>query len=253
MDGEEPIRAMRPVLKFREGDHCKPMFQLTDDSLICAYMRNNKMQSSFVSDKYFDGGIDLSSPLIGIGINATYSKTKTTTNEERETHSTCIFNYPRATLKLDLSYLEPTQEFLGAVNNALQHTSAENSELKKVLLNYGHVYPQQVVLGGHLYHSETHHIKGNADESKTLREAEARFKAAFHVGGGSENKLKEERAQQDSSITFQAVGGDTVLSRDPTLWAQTVTNPKFWRIIQQSDYQSVLTLLSKQQQKMISK
>jgi hypothetical protein len=174
-------------------------------------------------------------------------------------YSTCVFNHPRVTLELDSSYLEPTEDFVNAINNALQHASTTRIELEKVLSKYGHVYPQRVLLGGHLYHTEEHCVSGSADEYKKRISAESRFKAAYfkqaeiHVGGGTEKRSQEEWSQQDSAVTFQAVGGDTLRCRDPTLWAQSVGDPNWWRIIEEHDYQSVLTLLSEQQQALISK
>jgi hypothetical protein len=259
MDGEEPVRATRPLLQFKESSQGKPRFQVTDHSCIRAYMRSRKVLSSFVSSDYFDGSISLSCPLIGIGINKAYLKTNATTHEERVMYSTCIFDHSRVTLDLDSSDLEPTQEFVDAINSALQHVSARSSEVEKVLREYGHLYPRQVVLGGHLYHTEEHRVKGSADEHSKKIEAETRFNVArwkqvnIHADGGSANRSRSEWSEQDSSITFQAVGGNTLLCHDPTRWAQTVADPSNWRIIDQSHYQSVLTLLSEKQQTMISK
>ena len=67
------------------------MFQVTDGSNIRKYMKDKEMQSSFLSSQFFDGGIDVSSSLIGIGINAEYSKSKTTTNIQKKTYLTYCY------------------------------------------------------------------------------------------------------------------------------------------------------------------
>jgi hypothetical protein len=257
MDGKEPIRAMQPLLKFKESGYCTPTFQVHDSSNIRAYTRNKRMESCFVSNDYFDGSIDFSGPHISIGIDTTYSKTTSKTNEERRIYSTCVFSYPRAIVELNFSYLELTKEFSDAIDNVLQHTPTED-ELEKVFLTYGHVYPQRIVLGGHLFYENDHFVKTNVEEKKIRTEIQTTCRTAFseqteiHLGHSSAERSRQECSQQDSSITFQAVGGNTFLSRDPTAWRETLADPMFWRVIQQSDYKPVVTLLNKQQQEAIN-
>ena len=258
MNGEKPLYAVQPVFKFKQSDDCFPLFHVNDGSYICAYMTDKRMQSSFVSSKFFDGGLDVSHPFIGIGINAEYSKKKATTNEARTVYSTCCFNHPRVTVELSSLYLEPTEQFVKAIDAVLRFTPEQQLvELNKVLSTYGHVYPRRVVLGGHLYHTEGHRVSGTVEEQKKLITAETHFKASIlpgakiSVGGGDEKKSKDEMSEQDSQTTFQAVGGNTLLSRDPTIWAETVADSILWRVIEQADYQSVITLLSEHQQKAI--
>ncbi|CAF3745648.1 unnamed protein product [Rotaria sp. Silwood1] len=257
IDGKEPIRAMHPVLEFKESDKYTPVFQVRDNSYIRAHMRNRRMESCFVSNDYFDGGIDLSCPCIGIGIDSTYKQFISKTNEKRTMYSTCVFNHSRAIVELNLSYLEPTQEFIDAIDNVLQQTPTKD-DLKNVFLSYGHVYPQRITLGGHLFYTEEHCVKGNVDEEEIRIAAEDRFKTAYltqtelRLGSSFGNKSKKESSKQDSSITFEAVGGNTLLARNPTAWEETLSNPIFWRVIEQSEYKSVITLLSKQQQEAIS-
>jgi hypothetical protein len=258
MDRKEPVRAMQPVLTFKESVNCRQFRQVHDSSYIRAYMRNKRMESCFISNDHFDGGINFSCPYVGIGIDSTYSKTTSKTNEERTVYSTCVFNYPRAVVELDLSYLEPTQEYINAIENVLQNMPIK-SELAKVLSTYGHVYPRRVILGGHLFHTQEHCIKSNIEEEKIRKDIEARFKIAYfkqaegYAGGGSAERSKQEGSQHESAIAFQAVGGNTLLSRNPAAWEETVANPMLWRIIEQSEYQSVITLLSKEQQQKISR
>ncbi|CAF1422823.1 unnamed protein product [Adineta steineri] len=257
MDEKEPIRAMQPFLKFKELNNPMPLIQVYDNSYICSYMRNKRMASSFVSNNYFDGSLEFSSPLLGIGIDMTYSKKNSTTSEQRTIYSTCVFNYPRVLIELNLTYLEATQSFIDDINYVLQNTPTKN-DLGKVFSRYGHVYPQRVVLGGHLFHTEDHLIKGDVIEEEIRRNVEGRFRSDFfkqfeiHANSDSSNRSRQETNEQRSSITFQAVGGHTLLVHNPTAWEQTVTDPKLWRIIQQDDYKPVTDLLNGQQRRAIA-
>jgi len=74
----------------------------------------------------------------------------------------------------------------------------------------------------------------------------------LHVGSSFGEKSKQGSSPQDSSVIFEAVGGNTLLTRNPTAREETLSNPMFWRVIEQSEYKPVITLLSKQQQEEIS-
>ncbi|CAF3762825.1 unnamed protein product [Rotaria sp. Silwood1] len=62
----------------------------------------------------------------------------------------------------------------------------------------------------------------------------------------------KETSAPSKGPTIPAVGGNTLLARNPTAWEETLSNPIFWRVIEQNEYKSVITLLSKQQQEAIS-
>jgi len=75
--------------------------------------------------------------------------------------------------------------------------------------------------------------------------------AKFHAGSGSVKESENKSSEQTSLLTFEAVGGDTRLNRDPSLWTNTIADPFLWRIIEQDNYQSIITLLDQQRQQKI--
>jgi hypothetical protein len=252
MDEDVLSHAFRPVLKFKDSSNGIPLFLVNDTSYIRAFMKSKRLQSCFGTSKFFDGSLN---PCAIFGMNSAFSKRKAATNEERTVYSTCSFNLPRVTLQLDSSYLEPTAQFIEAIDHVLHLAPDQQSAaLKKVLMIYGHVYSRRVVLGGHLYHTEGHRVRGSADEEEKLIAAESRFSmtlaTAIKIGSsfGNEKKLKEDFIEQDSLSMFEAVGGDTLLSRDPTIWAKSVMNYSLWRVIEYDDFESVISLLSAEQQ-----
>ncbi|UJR19599.1 hypothetical protein I4U23_022733 [Adineta vaga] len=256
MDAKEPLRAMHPIFKFKQSDNYTPSFQVDDSSSVRTYSRSIKMDSCFVSNDYFDGNISISCPFMGFGIDPVYKTAKSNTSEEREIHATCIFNHSRSSIELNLSYLEPTEEFIKDIDNVLQHTPTKNA-LNSVLSYYGHVYPQRIVLGGHLHYAEQHWVRGNIEEKERRMAVETRVKTALskqndlHRSSIAGKRSKRGSSEQNSSVTFEAVGGDTLLVRNPTAWEETLNNPMLWRVIDQRHCKSVLTLLSDKQQEAI--
>ena len=253
LDQETPVSSTRPIMQFKSVGQSIPNFQVSDSSYIRAYTRRRKMDSSFVSNAHLEGGISFSSPFMGIGVNLSFTRTATTAAEERTIYSTCLFNHPRAVVELDLSYLEPATEFVNAIDHVLQQ-SPTKAKLKDVLAVYGHMYPRRIVLGGHLFHSEEHRITESIEESRIEGDVEARFRIAYskqipaHPTVDGERKSRNERSDHESSITFQAVGGDTLRCRNPTVWEETIVDPRLWRVIERTDYQPTLSLLSQEQQ-----
>jgi hypothetical protein len=262
MDKETPIRAATSVLKFKESI-VNFEYHVTDGSNIRKYMKHKEMHSSFLSSLFFDGEIDVSSSssLIGIGINTEYSKSKTPININKKTYLTFCINFPRITFELDLSYLEPTSEFIEAIDTVLMTLTPDEQiiKLEEVLSIYGHVYPRSIILGGHLFHTEVHDNQEKAKKAKRRLNTDVSFSASviqsgkFHAEDRSAKESENKSSERTSRLTFEAVGGDTLLNRNPTLWINTVADPFLWRIIEQNNYQSIITLLDQERQQKLQK
>lgn len=262
---KEPGYSFERIFKFRENAKLSDRVRTYDFSDLKSYLSDRRIENSFVSSKLYDGGVNISSPLIGFGIHGEYSKRKAETTETRTVYSTCCQTYPRAIIPLDLSYLEPTPEFLSEMATVaeLNPSSPQSIEmLKEVLSKYGHVYAQEVVLGGQLYQIQEHSIKSIVEEQDIRKAAELKFKADLSkifsgtevsVGGGfrHENMERKESEQRTTFSSIQAWGGDTLLTCNGTVWCKTVAKPKLWRVIEYRNYQSVITLLTLEQQNKI--
>jgi hypothetical protein len=277
MDDKEPIRAMEPIVKFKESIDCKPLFQVCDDCEIQTYMRNKRMKSGFVSNSYFDGGLNLS--LFGVGANMAYSEDYSTAKETQTKYSTCAYHFRRVIIKLNLKYLELNQSFINDIDCVLKsyldfkEETSDFSEkddgdhgktisrifndLKEVFSTYGHVYPQQVTLGGHLFLTEEHSINSSSNEETIRKNAEIRFQSIYsklikiHAKSGSSYTSKHEQSYEELSTSLEAVGGNTLYACDPEKWIQTIADPMLWRIIEQKDYKPIMYLLNEQQRTII--
>jgi hypothetical protein len=224
-------------------------------------MKDKEMHTSFLSTLFFDGGIGVFPSLIGIGINPEYSKSKTTTYIHKKTYLTFCINFPRVTLELDLSYLEPTTEFIEAIDSVLMTLTPDEqiNKLEEVLSTYGHVYPRSVVLGAHLYHTEVHDNQEKAKKAKRRLNTDVSISASIiqsgkvHADDRSVKESKNKSSEKTLRLSFEAVGGDTSLNHDPTLWIDTIADPFLWRIIEQDNYQSIITLLDQQRQEKLEK
>lgn len=259
MDKETLKYANRPALKFKEAVSSTPIFTVNDKSYISAYLGNKLMESPFLSTRFFDGELNISSPFMSIGIHSEWSKYEIRSNEERIMYSTCSFNEPRITVTLNLSYLEVTSQFIEDIDNVLRLPSEKQMlVLKEVLSTYGHVYPLKIVLGGCLYYIESHLIK-EKDDDTALNTAHQNFLTSFKmfakidVESDSSKSSGTWTSKDDCSKMFQAVGGNRSLINNVTNWATSLDNSMLWRVVKYDDFQPIITLLSQKQQDAITK
>ena len=219
------------------------------------------MESSFASSTFFDGEIGLSSPYVGIGVNADYLQSESLTNSENKRYVTYCYNFPRTNLHLGASYLEATGEFTDQIDSVLSLPTLEEQvcQLERVLSEYGHVYSSSVVLGGHLYHTEEFENKEKAEGARKRIAGDAAVSLSFiktlKIGAGSANEKQSTKKSSDcdTGFTYTAVGGDTLRVQDPAHWLGSVAEPRFWRIIEQDEYRSVTELLDTERREKLHK
>lgn len=260
MDTEKPKAAFKRLLQFKTCIEYIT-FHVNDKSSTKAHTRTREMESSFASSTFFDGEIGCSCPYVGIGVSADYLNSEASTNTEKKTYVTYCYNFPRADLHLNTSYLEPTAEFIEAIDSVLSIATLNEqvNRLKEVLSEYGHVYPSSVVLGGHLYHTEEYENKEKAEEARKRIAGDAAFSPSFvkslkiGAGGAYENRSQEKSCDRAASFTYTAHGGNTLIDQDAGRWADSVAEPRLWRVIEQDEYQSVIQLLDAERQEKIRK
>lgn len=254
MDKETLKYANRAVLKFKDPKKLIPRFTANDESYIKAQLGNKLMESPFRANNFFDGGLNNSCPFITFGVHPEWLKNYKISDEERIMYSTCSYNEPRVTVTLDLSYLEITSQFMEDIDVVIKSpVEKQMAGLKEVLLTYGHVYPERVVLGGYLYFIESHLIR-KEDDSTALKTANEFFRTSFETfvktstnSNDMAGPVKEMKEYKSTNI-FQFTGGDRSLSRDVQAWTKSLDDPLQWRVVEYDRFQSVISLLSQDRQ-----
>lgn len=260
MDQKTPKLAFKPLLQLKADRRIA--FRVNDKSATKAYTRTREMGSSFACSDFFDGSIGCSCRFVGVGVNFEYLNKEASTKTEKKTYTTYCFNFPRTDIQLDTSYLEPTDEFIEAIDSVLSIPTLNEqvTQLEKVLSEYGHVYPSSVVLGGHLYHTEEYENKEKAEEARKRITGDASFSPSYiksikvgAAGGGRERQSESQLSERSAAFTYTAVGGNTLLVHDSGCWAESIAEPRFWRVIEQDEYRSVIELLDEERQGKLQK
>ena len=121
------------------------------------------------------------------------------------------------------------------------------------LQDYGEYYPESVTLGGKLYTVADANASASAFGEKSTKVKVK--KQSFSLGFISWHKTKitrkdkaeaREEAESEAASNAHAVGGNVLVSADRGAWAQTLEQPRFWRVIEYGTLQSVAGLVPEQ-------
>ncbi|UJR18960.1 hypothetical protein I4U23_022089 [Adineta vaga] len=261
MDKNTPECALYPAFEFQHSTNSTFQPKVEDSFIRKDYIKDKEMQISFVSSDFFDGELAITCPYVGIGVNGGYFKSKAQTSTERLVYKIRCDKYPRVILTLDSSYMKPTTSFIRKIDEILSLSTINQQiiELKNFYKQYGHVYATKVVLGGNCYRKETHIVNDIAEENKLRVNAGVSCKLpvfpspSVQVGSEHQKNSQTKTSDQTSDLLWETVGGDVLKfnSQNMTPWKDTLYDPLLWRVIEQDDYQPIITILDEQRKRKI--
>lgn len=265
------IRAPYPAFRLKErklfdaADTTEPTIQVPDfivddQSYVSIYETKTQFQSSLskssINEVDISGSIGLPAfgGVLGFGGGVKHSREEQTkTDESRELSQMNIsYNFPRVTLRLDEYSLEVTQQCQQALKEAVEENKAD-----RFLEQFGEYFSTQVQLGGRLLASEEFDssITTSASDVKNALKVQASlsFKkpssagvsAGFDWGSGDGTQNHTTNSHTDSTLQWQANGGDTLLANSPPDWCPTVAPFQNWRIINRAGNRHILNLIAK--------
>ncbi|KAI9376157.1 hypothetical protein BJX61DRAFT_539169 [Aspergillus egyptiacus] len=159
-------------------------------------------------------------------------------------------NFPRVVVRLDPDTLVLSPECKEEIEK-VKDIETLNSFYDK----FGRFFAKKVTLGGRLHaEKELSSFSTASKEQKAeMMKAAASFSfssafveasaSASHEKGSQASKDTSE-SKLDSSLTWQAQGGDTLLCNNPPAWCPTVASYYNWRIIKQDEICPLLDVIS---------
>ncbi|KAF4340765.1 hypothetical protein FBEOM_5326 [Fusarium beomiforme] len=242
-----------------------PSFQVNDDSHIEITAHSDDFTYSMARSDFQTQSLETSASAQGWGVSASVSagfasnKASTSKVASSSSESTLIARYlfPRCDVSLWPGDLEPTPELAELVR--VIRSSKDIRALRRLHAEFGNLFCRHVTLGGRLMSTKVVKIT----DSKSMNEHKESFKLSVGAsvsasfagfGGGVSVKSDQERGStnleerssrsQQEALAFEAVGGDTILATNPTLWAPTVGDHARWRVINRDGYCSLVEILS---------
>ena len=248
MDGDEPQWAKTPVLDWKVPER--------DDFARSEILHGEVTSVLTYTDEtasYVVSGFDTQTATAGFAFCAgsfeRSHKYKTATNSESKTLiQVGMWKYPRVKIYLDKCTVT-SERFTKAVSEALAKDH-KFYELNKVFKEYGHVVPSAVLLGGQLCYKDSKVSNSSANEGSAQEDIKGKVEgklgkatasAGFGIGSASENKAGSINLEDFTSFTN--LGGDSLLCSNPSAWAPTVKDPKYWAVIEMEDMRPTIDLL----------
>ncbi|KAK0666950.1 hypothetical protein QBC41DRAFT_324772 [Cercophora samala] len=234
-----------------------PSFYIDDDSKVTVTETKTAFQRSMAREGFSSTAIEAngSGSPFGKSISASAaltdenSYTKETFNTETDFTLEVAYKFPRVAIDLSPRYLQLSDECEEAINNI-------KSDYDKVQFvnDYGTAFPTKVVLGGFLRSSRNVQVKTNEqleaakEETKTaaglsFASPQVSFGMNYAKTTSETNKNSSGQTIGNAALTWKARGGDTVLCSNPSAWASTVKDYRYWRITEQSQTVSLVRII----------
>ncbi|KAJ7780008.1 hypothetical protein B0H16DRAFT_729600 [Mycena metata] len=190
-------------------------------------------------------------------VKASFGTEESNENKEGQTSSQttmiATYKYPRATIYLTAEDLVPTDELKAALE--LVGRTKDITDLRKLHAHFGHLFCQQVLVGGALQSTKISNATSKSSE-KTEKEA---FRASVgfavkspyvtasgevsHENGSAKSAGQTEKNISES-VVFEATGGNTLLASYPLAWIDSVMDHKNWRVIEQTGLTPLTEVIS---------
>ncbi|KAK4203001.1 hypothetical protein QBC40DRAFT_219920 [Triangularia verruculosa] len=234
-----------------------PSFYIDDDSKVSVTETKTAFQRSMAREGFSSTAIEAnaSGSPFGKSISASAalsdenSFSKKSLTEKTDFTLEVAYKFPRVAIDLSPRYLQLSDECEEAIKNI-------KSDFDKIQFvnDYGDAFPTKVVLGGFLRSSRK--VQVQTDEQ--LEAAKEETKKAAGLGFASPqvsfgmnyakttsdtNTTSSGQTIGNAALTWEARGGDTVLCSNPSAWASTVKDYRYWRITEQSQTVSLVRII----------
>ncbi|KDQ09446.1 hypothetical protein BOTBODRAFT_191077 [Botryobasidium botryosum FD-172 SS1] len=156
-------------------------------------------------------------------------------------YTTARYLIPRATIRMDVEDLRPTNGFVDSVNVALAQgdRASKLGELRRVFERWGHVITTRFEVGCSLVTTCTEIIPSMEEQQDVEETLQARLSALM--------RLVQPKDESDKPILLDlsAKGGhtDSLATMDIRSWLSSTGDPSLWRVIRVSEVAPTIDLL----------
>ncbi|RPA73625.1 hypothetical protein BJ508DRAFT_418967 [Ascobolus immersus RN42] len=227
-----------------------PPFYICDDASVDVHEIRSQFQHTLAKEGFnstaVGGSIGGGSASVPATINASWEQESAYANQDKTSIKVesivTTYNFPRVTIDLECEDLELTDECKKDIERLV--ASKDSTWKERFERMYGTIFATKFTLGGFLH--STQHIdekeKSKLDQIKNQSRIAAGVSIQSPKASGSLNfaKVKSDTESdgkatlyQEARLTWDARGGDTLLTSNPALWAGTVKNYRLWRLMNQ--------------------
>ncbi|EWG41362.1 hypothetical protein FVEG_03497 [Fusarium verticillioides 7600] len=243
-------------------DNLYPLWEICDDSRIRIQAISSQLQLASAQQGFSSAdvkaAVDASTLSIGASASAGFATSSksasSSTTGKATTQMHASYDFPRVRLFLDEDWISLSPDCTAALAGIKQIKSYK--EVLEFYNAFGHLFVTRTKLGGclraiqHLTQAQQSAMGSTEDEFKaslaaSFSTATASGSASSVVEKGSSSESKSASSNMNSSIAWEAQGGDTTLGNNPSLWCTTVDNSWFWRVVEQEAVAPIEYIISK--------
>ncbi|GES80249.1 hypothetical protein GLOIN_2v887932 [Rhizophagus clarus] len=209
---------------------------------------NSSEERIIKTELSFSGNINIQEFL---KFGASIGMLKNETSKEKNNSVWNFTEFGKVSIKLS-EYLEPTPEFISAVNVAV-NSENPREKLKEIVNKYGQFIPTEVILGGRSFFKgkeiSKESAKGTANKG-TINVSTPVSNTG--IGYSTENSIGN--AEYSKHECFKLTGGqqpDSIENFDDKIWVKSLLDSRNWNCIQFKDPISIFQLLDEDLHKKI--
>ncbi|KAJ5955240.1 hypothetical protein N7501_009519 [Penicillium viridicatum] len=234
-----------------------PRFRVVDGSSVSVYETKTSLASALAKGSFSETVVEASAGGGFFGVSAAakigFTDTEENSNASKQSSAKDVmhisYNFPRVVLHLEVESLELSDE---CKESLLRVKSRE--DVFDFYKQFGSFFARRVELGGRLHsEQESSECSGStvSQKSQSMKvAASASFSSSFAQASASasherqsNSKDSNENSSLQSSITWEAQGGDTLLCNNPAAWCPTVASFYTWRVMKQDDICSIVDMI----------
>ncbi|GIZ37345.1 hypothetical protein CKM354_000079500 [Cercospora kikuchii] len=234
------------------------------------------------SSHAISASVGASTPYVGASVSASYSsesqESKSSADFSDRLEYTATYNFPRARVFLDELNLEVTAkcaEYLVKIQQAAskiqKNVSTNKPEdedgavtdanrlLTQFYARFGHIFACTVQIGGQLTSTKSAASFADVKEDQRRDAMQAAVAASvetravsvsssYSQGSSQDAQNRQSNVNNASSLAWSARGGNTLLCANPAAWANSVSESKNWRVLEQDNIIALPELINKLEQ-----
>lgn len=231
-------------------------------TMVEAEFSNTLMESNYTSV-----AVKVSTPYVAASVEYSESSSYKSTETEKTVYSSSCYRFPQGRIDFNRpssgsGSIVLSTEFTSEINTALAKSSLleKREALYNIFNEYGHVFRNQVTIGGALsaHTQETFSRSENEDEVrqdiKVALEGELKGWGGSASAGHGNSKTTITTKQGKNLVTdYIVTGGDYTKIQNTAEWISTTNRPEYWRIIEVTSVIPVVDLLPEQQSSQVKR
>ncbi|RUS19955.1 hypothetical protein BC938DRAFT_475649 [Jimgerdemannia flammicorona] len=246
---------MQSVVQMKENmvPELRPSNDLREEELVS----RSELTETLINNGFNQASVKALFPMVSTELSGSKTRIDQSGVADQKSSYHRVIYYYQATIKLTTETVEPTEDFVSSIRDALSNPniSEKYTALKTVFDRFGYIWAQKITLGGKITVSEKleGHQTDSEKKTKALATAKASVNAAIaglgQTGAGAGFTIDNEKGSSDAaayvfkSSHLRVVAANTFAGGRASWEASLKNNPSTWQVILREELIPIYELL----------